>query len=171
MELRGRESGHFSPLMALKWTATVISSAQRSSDQKKNHSGHLFNHFENWRSFLKGAMCWITFLHQPATPLNPVVGLPAHVVPPLDRMTLLLFPPPIRAIAGKCRTEQAGVFELHWGGWLWHTGWHTLRQEHCSHKGTWKSFFLPQNGTDVAFCTSGLFRMKRSVNVQSSPHL
>lgn len=31
---------------------------------------------------------WITFLHQPATPLNPVVGLPAHVVPPLDRMTL-----------------------------------------------------------------------------------
>uniref|UniRef100_A0AAX7V2T2 SID1 transmembrane family, member 2 n=1 Tax=Astatotilapia calliptera TaxID=8154 RepID=A0AAX7V2T2_ASTCA len=33
-------------------------------------------------------MCWITFLHQPATPLNPVVGLPAHVVPPLDRMTL-----------------------------------------------------------------------------------
>lgn len=88
MELRGRESGHFSPLMALKWTATVISSTQRSSDQKKNHSGHLFNHFENWRSFLKGAMCWITFLHQPATPLNPVVGLPAHVVPPLDRMTL-----------------------------------------------------------------------------------
>lgn len=74
--------------MALKWTATVISSTQRSSDQKKNHSGHLFNHFENWRSFLKGVMCWITFLHQPATPLNPVVGLPAHVVPPLDRMTL-----------------------------------------------------------------------------------
>lgn len=33
-------------------------------------------------------VCWITFLHQPATPLNPVVGLPAHVVPPLDRMTL-----------------------------------------------------------------------------------
>lgn len=27
-------------------------------------------------------------MHQPAIPLNPVVGLPAHVVPPLDRMTL-----------------------------------------------------------------------------------
>lgn len=36
-------------------------------------------------------MCWITFLHQPAIPLNPVVGLPVHVVPPLDRMTLFCF--------------------------------------------------------------------------------
>lgn len=47
-----------------------------------------------------------------------------------------LFPsPPIRAIAGKRWTKQAGVSELRGGGWLRHAGRHQLGQKHSSHQG------------------------------------
>lgn len=104
--------------------------------KKKSFQSSIFIFLENRESVLKGVMCLNTFLHHSAIPLNPVVHLIcSQCTSSRLKASLLSSPPPIRAIIGKRRTEQTGVFELCGRGWLWHTGRHPLRQKHCSHEG------------------------------------